>query len=61
MADFALAASIPDPVGAYSELVDMSLVLAAYLGFVGLGEIQEVASIARFARWMPCSESYPGS
>ena len=50
MADFALAAGIPPLLGVYSGLVDMNLVLRAYFGFVGLGEIQVAASIARSAR-----------
>ena len=61
VADFALAARIPALVGVHSELVDMGLVLEACFEFVGLGEIQGVASIAHFARWMPYSESYSGS
>ena len=45
MADFALAAGIPTLLGVHSGLV-----LTAYFGFVGLGEIQVAASIARSAR-----------
>lgn len=60
MADSALAAGKSPLLGVYSELVDMSLVLGAYSEFVRLGEIQVVASIARFAHWMPYWESYSG-
>ena len=60
VADFDLAARSPALVGVHSELVDMGLVLVTYFDSVGLGGIQEVASIARFARWIPYSESYSG-
>lgn len=50
MADFALVAEIPPLLGLCSGLVDMNLVLRAYLEVVGLGEIQVAASIARSAR-----------